>query len=503
MIEMNGDRRFQLLILMVLLTGLTAFAADQPQWGELHSRNLVSAETGLPSTFDPETGANVKWSVELGTNTYGTPIVAGGKVLIATNNDVPRDPKHEGDRGVLMCFNEANGAFLWQLVIPKIADYQDWPRIGLTGVPTVEGDRIYLLTNRCEVMCLDLNGMTDGNDGPFVEEGRYSSVSGDPMPVGDKDADILWVTDLIEGIGVHPHDAPFGSILIKDRFLYVCTSNGVDAAHAFMPAPEAPSLVVVDKTDGRIAAVDGEGMGPRTVHCTWSSPAYGEAAGKDLVVFGGGDGVCYAFEPYAPVDGASGEIEILRRVWRFDCDPEAPRDNVHQYKGNKKVSASNIYGMPVFVEGQVFIAAGGDLWHGKNEAWLKCIDASQNGTTTESALVWSYPLERHCMSTPAVTKDLVFIGDCGRHIHCIDRKTGEGYWKHNAEGEIWGSPMVADGKVYIGTRRGDLWIFSASREMNLLSQVDLKAPIHGTPTAANGVLYVATMNRLYALAAED
>jgi outer membrane protein assembly factor BamB len=490
-----------LLVFVVLGPCFTpvSIAGDQPQWGKRGSRNLVSQEAGLPSAFDPETGENVKWSVELGTNTYTTPIVARGKVLIGTNNGNPRDPKHQGDRGVLMCFNESDGAFLWQLAIPKIADYQDWPGIGLTGVPTVEEDRVYLITNRCEVLCLDLEGLADGNDGPFTDEGRYLSPAGDPMKVEDWDGDILWVTDMIEELGTHPHDSPHGSILVNDRYLYLCTSNGVDAAHQFMPAPEAPSFAVFDKFTGKLVAVDGEGMGPRTVHCTWSSPSYGEVNGEGLICCGGGDGVCYAFEPVDP-ENLGEEVSLLKRVWRFDCDPEGPKENVHSYKGNLKTSASNITGMPVFVEGKVFVEAGGDLWHGKKEAWLKCIDASQRGTITQSGLVWTYPLDRHCMSTPAVTDDFVFIGDCGRTVHCIDRKTGEGLWIHDAEGEIWGSPLVADGKVYIGTRRGHLWVFAAEKGKKVLSRIDFKEPIQGTPTGANAVLFVASMSRLFAIA---
>ena len=64
---------------------------------------MTSDETGLPDTFDPGTGRNVKWVAPLGSQSYATPIVAGGRVLIGTNNEPPRDPRHRGDRGVLLC----------------------------------------------------------------------------------------------------------------------------------------------------------------------------------------------------------------------------------------------------------------------------------------------------------------------------------------------------------------------------------------------------------------
>src|SRR5215469_18574006 len=137
----------------VFITAETAAAADQPQWGQRFSRNMVSDEKGLPDSF----AGSVKLSTALGDQSYGTPIVAGGKVLISTNNERPRDPRHQGDRGVLMCFDESDGRFCWQLVVPKMEDdpYLDWPKVGMASTPTVEGNRVYTLTNRGEVICLD------------------------------------------------------------------------------------------------------------------------------------------------------------------------------------------------------------------------------------------------------------------------------------------------------------------------------------------------------------
>src|SRR5579863_9557046 len=80
----------------------SARASDQAQWGQAWSRNMVSQEKGLPESFDPRTGLNIKWSAELGTQTHSSPVIAGGRVYIGTNNGNPRDPKHQGDRGVLM-----------------------------------------------------------------------------------------------------------------------------------------------------------------------------------------------------------------------------------------------------------------------------------------------------------------------------------------------------------------------------------------------------------------
>ena len=460
---------------------------------------MVSDETGLPDSFDPATGKNIKWSVPLGTETYSTPIVAGGRVFIGTNNNRPRDPRHQGDRGVLLCLDEKTGELVWQLVVPKIfADppdpYLDWPNAGLCSPPTIEGDRVYAVTNRGEVVCLDIHGLANGNDGPFTDEGRFTAPHGrEPMAPGKLDADILWLYDLRAQSGVYPNDAFHASILLHGDFLYLNTSNGVDRTHRHNPAPDAPSLVVLEKATGHLVAQDDERIGGKVYHSTWSSPALGEVDGKPVVIFCGGDGVAYGFEALAePPPG--GQVVKLRRVWRFDPDPTAPKEDIHKYKNNRKVGPSNIKSMPVFHNGRVYVTVGGDIWWGKNQAWLKCIDA------TQGAEVWSYPLRSHCCSTPSIRDGLAYVADCGRQLHCVDAETGKPCWTQELKGDVWGSTLVADGKVYVGTRRGDFWIFAAGREKKVLGTVEMRTFITSTPVAANGVLYIVTSNRLYAVA---
>ena len=499
-----------------------ASAADQPQWGEAWSRNMISPERDLPELFDPKTGENIRWSAKLGTQTFSTPIVAGGRVYIGTNNEEPRDQKHLGDRGVMMCFEEKTGKFLWQLVVPKREDdpFCDWPKTGMSSPVTVEGDRVYFVNNRGEVMCLDARGMANGNDGPFKEEAAHLTPRGTNAPteseqVGATDADVLWMFDLTSGAGIWSHDAAHSSILIDGDFLYLNSGTGVDNTHRVIRTPNAPSLVVLDKRTGKYLARDDEKIAPNIFHCTWSSPSMGKVNGRKLIFFAGGNGIIYAFEPLkqnfpspfilSPSDGERKEERgsafpmFLKKVWQFDFDPTAPKTNVHKYSTNRRESPSNIYGMPVFYRNRVYVAGGGDIFWGKNEAWLKCIDATKTGDITTNGLVWSYPLEKHVLGTPAIYDGCVFIADVGRKMHCVDAETGKPFWTHDISGEVWASPLVADGKVYLGARNGDFWIFEASKEKKVLGKVPLGDPINATATAANKTLFIATMRQLFAV----
>ena len=497
--EAAGYARMAGVCVLVLLSG--AWAADQPQWGQGFTRNMVSAETGLPDDFDPATGRNVKWVASLGSETWATPVIAQGRVFIGTNNDPPRDPRHKGDRALLLCLDEKDGSFLWQLVVPKLGPdpYLDWPRAGISSPATVEGSRVYVVSNRGEAMCLDIEGQRNGNDGPYLDEGRHMvPADEEPLEVTSIDADIIWLFDIPNQAGTYPHDAAHASILIDGDFLYINTSNGVDNTHRKIRCPDGPSLIVLDKKTGRLLARDNEGIGPRIFHSTWSSPALGVVNGRKLIFFCGGDGVVYAFEPLKSVP-PEGKVETLKRVWRFDCDPSAPKENVSEYLRNRERSPSNIKSMPVFHNDRLYVTVGGDIWWGKTQAWLRCIDATKTGDVTSSALLWSCDLKDHCCSTPAVRDGLVFVADCGRQIHCIDAGTGQVQWTHEASGEIWASTLVADGKVYVGTRRRDFHVLSASRDKRIISTVRLDSAMAGTPVAANGVLYVTTMKKLYAL----
>jgi outer membrane protein assembly factor BamB len=499
------ETRLTLIFLAALLMAVPASAGDRPQLGQIHTRNMISDEKGLPDRADPATGKNVKWTANLGTQTWTSGvIVANKRIFVGTNNDRPRDPRHKGDRGVLMCFNEADGKFLWQLVVPKLSEdrYKDWPRIGLCSPPTVEGDRVYVVTNRAQVVCLDIDGLANGNDGPFKDEGKVMTPPGSPaMDVGRLDADIIWIHDMHRGGKgeIWPHDGVHVSIFIDGKYLYFNTSNGLDNTHRRVRCPDGPSLMVMDKETGKVVARDYEGIGPMIFHATWSGPSLGVVNGRKMVFFGGGDGLMYAFEALGDTPPADGK---LKRVWKFDCDPTAPKKNIHKYRRNREVSPSIIKSSPVFHEGRIYVTATGDIWWGKRKSWLKCIDASKTGDVTKTAEVWSAELNSHCCSTPSIKDGLVYISDCGSTIHCLELKTGKTVWTHDTGGSVWGSTLVADGKVYAGTRRGNFWILAAGREKKVLAEVDLDSSIHNVPTAANGVLYVATMKKLYALAKE-
>jgi outer membrane protein assembly factor BamB len=508
-----------------VLPPLSAFCQDWPQWGGTPSRNMYSTVKGLPDHFTKENPGeikfkgdaeevdranveNLKWAVRIGTQSYGNVTVAHGKVFIGTNNENPRDPRFIGDRSVLMCFDEKTGELLWQLVVPKLASgkVNDWESLGLLSSPTIEGDRVYLVTSRCEVLCLDINGLANGNDGPYKDEAKYvvqdviidkgkpTEHHAPPMEPGPKDADIIWRYDMIDELGVFPHNASDGAPLLVGDRLYVQTSNGQDWSHSNIPSPNAPSLICLDKKTGEFLGEDDAKIGPRIFHGLWSSPSSGVVDGKPLIIYGGGDGVCYAFNPNPVKEDDSA---FLKKVWWYDCNP--PERKKIRYPGAD--GPSEINATPVFWKNRVYTAVGQDPEHGEGVGILTCIDATKTGDITQTGKIWSYDKIHRSLSTASITPDgLLFIGDFSGYLHCFDAETGKLYWVHDLKAHIWGSTLVADGKVYIGDEDGDLAVFAASKEKKLISETNLGAPVYSTPVAANGVLYVSSNTHLFAFA---
>ena len=320
------------LLLLALATPL--IAEDWPMWGRTADRNMVGTATNLPTEINPgeigddeqvdlSSAENILWAAKLGSQTYGNTVVADGRVYVGTNNEVPRDAKQEGDRGVLMVFDEKTGKFLWQLVIPKLGagKVSDWEYVGLCSSPAVVGDKAYIVTNRGEVVCLDTNGMSNGNDGPFKDEAKYSTADpAAPYEPGPESADILWIYDMREELGIFPHNVSSCSPVVVDGIVYTATSNGVDWSHTNIPAPLAPSLVALDAEKGTLLGEEISGVSERVLHASWSSPAFGKLGGKDRIVWGGGDGFAYALEAKPTFDKEE-DLDVLKEVWSHDVNP--------------------------------------------------------------------------------------------------------------------------------------------------------------------------------------
>ena len=316
---------------------------------------------------------------------------------------------------------------------------------------------------------------------------------------------------MISELSIFPHDAASCSVLVFGDVVYVVTGNGVDDGKA--PFPMSPSFIALDKHTGKLLAKDDEMVGTRVFHGQWSSPSLGQVGDKSLVFFGGGDGVCYAFDAlHSATTSREAGLSCTKfgRATRIRTNiaikDDKPRDywdgDKREQKGNNNdgayVGPSEIIATPVFYKNRVYTVIGQDPLHGRGKGCVTCIDATKEGDLSESGVLWTYKDIDRSLSTPAIYDGLLFVADMNGRIYCLDAETGQCYWTHDTKSDCWSSPMVADGKVYLGTRRG-LNVLAASKEKKVYKEIKLGSQIRSTPAVSDGVLYVASQNYLWAV----
>ena len=444
---------------------------DWPMWGGTPVRNMVSEMRGAPVTWDIQSKKNVRWMAALGSQSYGNPVVAGGKVFVGTNNEGLRDPKQAGDRGVLMAFDEKTGEFLWQITHEKLASgrVNDWPYQGIASSPLVEGDRLYYVSNRCELMAVDTEGFKDGeNDGPVKDE----------KLTGPKDGDIVWKLDMMEEVGSSPHNLSNSSPVSWGDFIYVSTIHGQDESHVNIPSPRAPAIIAVDKKTGKVVWEDAS-PGDRILHGQWAAMTVAELGGVTQVIHPQGDGWVRAF------DAKTGE-----KLWEFDTNP---KDSVWPKTRNELI------GTPVVYEGLVYVGNGQDPEHGEGPGHFSAIDPTKRGDITTTGRVWHFDKIRCTISTAAIKDGIVYIADFSGFLHALDAKTGASYWTHDMLAAVWGSPVVVDGKVYLGDEDGDVVVLAHGKEKKVLAENTLGSSVYASVVPANGALLLMNRNQLWSL----
>ena len=443
---------------------------DWPMWGGTADRNMVSNMKGLPLDWDVKTKKNVKWVADLGSQTYGNVVVAGGMVFVGTNNEGLRDPKQPGDRGVLMAFKEDTGEFLWQQTHEKLTSGRanDWPYQGVASSPLVEGNKLYYVSNRGVLWCLDIKGFSDGNQGPITDE----------KLTGPKDADAIWSFDMMDQVGSYPHNLSNSSPVSFGKLIFVSTSNGQDESHVHIPSPKAPAIIAVDKVTGELAWEDNS-VGDKILHGQWSTPSVGKIGGVDQVVSAQGDGWVRGYE-----------VLTGKKLWEFDTNP---KDSVWPKTRNEVIAT------PVIYDDKVYIANGQDPEHGEGVGHMYAIDATKRGDITKTGLVWHYDKIRRSISTPSIADGLVYIPDFSGFLHCLDAKTGQVYWTHDVFAAVWGSTMVVDGRVYLGDEDGDIVVLQAGKTKKVLAEMNMGSAVYATPIPAHGRFLLNNRNQLFSL----
>ena len=166
------------------------------------------------------------------------------------------------------------------------------------------------------------------------------------------------------------------------------------------------------------------------------------------------------------------------------------------------VLSGYIIASPVFAEGRVFVAMGQSPGHGDGPSLIHAIRSDGQGDVTGSGLVWTSRDVGRVVGTPIVKDGLLYVGDLGGAVHCLDAATGAHLWKHETNDPIWGSLLLAGDRLYVGNEGGLMTVLRAGRRKEVLAQIEMDAPLRSRPAVVGDSLYLATATRLYLIAAQ-
>ena len=390
-----------------------------------------------------------------------------------------------------------------------------------------------------------LTGTMYGTSRPFELKVEGSNLRATrQLTLDDRDvADVVWRFDMMKKLHTSPHNISNCSMITVGDLLFVCTSTGVDESHVKLPNERAPSFVALNRKTGELVWKDSS-PGTNIMHGQWSSPAYGVFDDQPQVIFPGGDGWVYAFDPKG--DGKGGS----RLLWKFDANPKET-----EWILGGRGTRNNIIAFPAIYDGLLYIVVGQDPEHGEGKGRIWCIDPAKrmdgsdvsaelavdaegniiphrrlqavDSTRGEkavsnpnSAVRWTFEKRdvngngeiefeeefHRSLSTPVIKDDIMYIPDFSGIFHCLNAKTGEYYWSYDLLAMTWGSALLVDGHVYIGDEDGDLAIFKHSADPNIamkdgepITTIEHDNCIYMTPIVANNVLYLSTRNTLYAI----
>jgi outer membrane protein assembly factor BamB len=447
--------RVVLLMLLLLPAGSVA-AVDWPRFRGENGSGVAADSTPTPTEWS-ET-KNLKWSVSLPGSGKSSPIVVGDRVIVTcwSGENPPDDLKRH-----ILCFDRHTGQELWSKEIaPTTPDEPFREMFTENGyashTPASDGERIYAFFGLSGVIAFDM----EGNE--------------------------LWRADVGNNTDPNNWGSASSPILYKNLLI--------------VPAiAESTAMIALDKATGKeVWRQPGEGL-----QSCWGTPALADAGEnkQDLVIAVPGE-----------IWGMNPDTGKLR--WYVEGSP-----------------SRNICCSAVADGDQVYVVGGRD-------GGSMGVRAGGKGDARESHMIWSNNA-RGGIGTPVVVDGLLY-SIAGGIVACLDAETGEQVYEKRLQApasdataeaspaqadrpaggggfgggfgrgggfrqQDYGSPVVADRKIYFVRRNGDAYVLAAGREFKPLA-VNKFASDDGdfsaTPAISDGQIFIRSSNKLYCVAIE-
>jgi outer membrane protein assembly factor BamB len=292
----------------------------------------------------------------------------------------------------------------------------------------------------------------------------------------DRDGKVLWQRSLTEEYGrISGYGGRLCSPVVDGDLVIIGMLN----ASWGEQARGANRFLAMDKQTGAVVWWASTGLAPRDTYS--SVPVVADINGERLLVTGGGDGGVHAFK-----------VRTGERVWTYRFS----------------AGGSNI--SPVVEGTRVFIGHGEDNPDNNRQGRVICLDAGKV-KDGRPAVVWDRPGLKIKFSSPILHEGRLYVCDDSAQMFCLDAETGKTLWRHKYGRNAKGSPVLADGKIYVGEVNAKFHILKpGEKKCEELSAVFFPSPdgvsdveINGSAAVANGRVYFMTRDELFCIGRPD
>ena len=441
-----------LCVVAILSFVSTTTAQDWANWRG-PEMNGISRETGLPTDWSLEDKKNVLWTSDIGGRS--TPIVLNDRVFLncRTHHDINDPVEKIHAREQVVCWDAKTGEKLWQ----------DEFNVFQTDIPTRRVG--------WAAMCGD------------KETGNvYVHSVGGVFRCYDPDGNVVWEHSMLEKYGKISGYGGRTQTPIIDEDRVIVSFLAVSWGDMKGPAPKH-YYYAFDKRTGQLQWVSAPGTSPPK-STNYSVPIVTVIDGQRMLIGGNSDGGIYAMN-----------ARTGKPIWGFH------------------MSLNALNSSPVTDGNLVYIAHGEDNIDNNEFGRIQCIDATAGtGDITESGSVWRVDGIKAGF-TGLLVKDLILyvVTDTG-NLLAFDSKTGDKLWEHDLGTVGKGSPVWADGKIYVTEVNGNIHIVEPARDgCKTISSVKLQAKeeglgldeIYASPAISNGRVFFVTRDRTICIGKKD
>ena len=430
---------------------LAASVARAQNWPQFRGARAAGVADGRPTavSWDAAKNTNVRWKTAVPGLSHASPVVWGERVFVVTAVSEEATPTFKAtDRGISLARDDFKHA--WKMyALDKRTGKILWERTAHEGRPRA----------RRHVKATQANS-TPATDGRVV----VALMGSEGLYAYDFAGKLLWKQDLgvlNPGLWDDKNSSwGHGSSPVIHDGLVVVQADG--HAQSFIAAYDL-------ETGRRAWRVE------RDEITSWSTPTiYEGGAGRAQIIANGGRYI----RGYDPATG--------KELWRFS-------DGDTQVKQQAPLVAHGlIYVMGGYPPGRGMYAfrpgAAGDI-------------SLKAGESTNAHLAWKSDKGSPYTTTPIIYGEHLYTVADGGVLSAYEAKTGRLVYQERLPTSFSASPVAADGKLYLPSEDGDVYVVRAGTKFELLSKNPMGEPLMGTPAISDGLIIIRSQGHIYAVGA--